>query len=73
MSPATMLLKDFLKEHRTVHDLKKEVTALTATVNEQASQIQKLSAQVQASEAGSKRSQTISKSSAHPIVSRPFM
>ena len=52
ISPATMLLKDFLKEHRTVHDLKKEVAALTATVKQQASQIQKLSAQVQVSKPG---------------------
>ena len=52
ISPATMLLKDFLKEHRTVHDLKKEVAALTATVKEQASQIQKLSARVQVSKPG---------------------
>jgi len=44
-----MLLNEFLKEHRTVQDLKKEVAALTATVKEQASQIQKVSAQVQVS------------------------
>ena len=35
-----------------MQDLKKEVAALTATVKEQASQIQKLSAQVQVSKPG---------------------
>jgi len=40
-----MLLNEFLKEHRTVQELKKEIAALTATVKEQASQIQKVSAQ----------------------------
>jgi predicted RNase H-like nuclease (RuvC/YqgF family) len=39
-----MLLNEFLKEHRTVEELKKEIAALTATVKEQASQIQKVSA-----------------------------
>jgi hypothetical protein len=39
-----MLLNEFLKEHRTVQELKKEIAALTATVKEQASQIQKVSA-----------------------------
>jgi hypothetical protein len=42
-----MLLNEFLKEHRTVQELKNEVTALTATVKEQASQIQKVSAQLE--------------------------
>jgi len=42
-----MLLNEFLKEHRTVHELKNEVAALTATVKEQAAQIQKVSAQVE--------------------------
>ena len=37
-----------------MHDLKKEVAALTATVKQQASQIQKLSAQVQVSKPGLK-------------------
>jgi Chaperone of endosialidase len=41
-----MLLNEFLKEHRTVVDLKKEIAALTATVREQALQIQKVSAQI---------------------------
>jgi Chaperone of endosialidase len=44
-----MLLNEFLKEHRTVQELKKEVAALTATVKEQASQIQKVSAKVEVS------------------------
>jgi hypothetical protein len=37
-----MLLNEFLKEHRTVQELKKEIAALTATV-------QKVSAQVEMS------------------------
>jgi trimeric autotransporter adhesin len=37
-----MLLNEFLKEHRTVQELKKEIEALTATV-------QKVSAQIEAS------------------------
>jgi hypothetical protein len=44
-----MLLNEFLKEHGTVQELKKEVAALTATVKEQASQIQKVSAQLETS------------------------
>jgi len=44
-----MLLNEFLKEHRTVQGLKKEIATLTATVKEQAAQIQKVSAQVEAS------------------------
>ena len=31
-----MLLNEFLKEHRTVMELKKEIATLTATVKEQA-------------------------------------
>lgn len=42
-----MLLNEFLKEHNAVQELKKEVAALTATVKEQASQIQKVSAQLE--------------------------
>jgi hypothetical protein len=42
-----MLLNEFLKEHRTVQELKKEIAALTATVKEQAAQIQKVSAQLE--------------------------
>jgi hypothetical protein len=54
-----MLLNEFLKEHRNVESLKndfqasvaqqqKEIVALTATVKEQASQMQKMSAQLAA-------------------------
>jgi hypothetical protein len=42
-----MLLNEFLKEHRTVEDLKKEIAALTATVKAQAAQIQKVSEKVE--------------------------
>jgi len=42
-----MLLNEFLKEHHTVLELKKEIAALAATVKEQATQIQKVSAQVE--------------------------
>jgi hypothetical protein len=42
-----MLLNEFLKEHTTVDELKKEIATLTATVKEQASQIQKVSAQIE--------------------------
>jgi hypothetical protein len=45
-----MLLNEFLKERRTVQELKKEITALTVTVKEQASQIQKVSAQLEVTE-----------------------
>jgi Chaperone of endosialidase len=41
-----MLLNEFLKEHRTVQELKQEIAALTATVKEQAAQMQKVSAQI---------------------------
>ena len=51
-----MLLNEFLKEHRMVHEqgatiaeLKKEIAGLATTVKEQASQIQKVSAQVELS------------------------
>ena len=46
-----MLLNEFLKEHSTVQELKKEVAALMATVKEQASQIQKVSAELELSKA----------------------
>jgi Chaperone of endosialidase len=42
-----MLLNEFLKEHNTVQELKKEIRALTATVKEQAAQIQKVSAELE--------------------------
>ena len=44
-----MFLNEFLKEHRTVQKLKEEIKALTATVKEQASQIQKVSDQLEVS------------------------
>jgi hypothetical protein len=48
-----MLLNEFLKEHQKVEDLKKDfqaaVAQLTAQLREQASQIQKVSAQIEAS------------------------
>jgi len=44
-----MLLNEFLKEHRTVQELRNEIAALTSIVKEQAAQIQKVSAQVEAS------------------------
>jgi hypothetical protein len=44
-----MLLNEFLKEHRTVQELKEEIQALPATVKEQASQIRKVSAQLASS------------------------
>ena len=43
-----MLLNEFLKEHRTVEALKKEIAALTAIVKEQATQIQNVSPQLEA-------------------------
>ena len=48
-----MLLNEFLKEHRKVEELKKDfqatVAQLTARLNEQSAQIQKVSAQLEAS------------------------
>ena len=51
-----MLLNEFIKEHRkneeqekTIAELKSGMTALAATVKEQASQIQKVSAQLKVS------------------------
>ena len=41
-----MLLNEFLKEHRTVKDQKQQMAAITATVREQALQIQKVSAEL---------------------------
>jgi hypothetical protein len=53
-----MLLNEFLKEHRkneeqgaTIAGLKKEVASLAATVKEQATQIQRVSAQIEVSKA----------------------
>lgn len=42
-----MLLNEFLKEHRKVEQLQKTLGALTAKLEEQAAQIQKVSAQVE--------------------------
>ncbi len=42
-----MLLNEFLKEHRKVEKLETTVAALAATVNEQAAQLRRISAQVQ--------------------------
>ena len=44
-----MLLNEFLKEHGTVQELKKEIEALAATVKEQAAQIQNVRAQLELS------------------------
>jgi hypothetical protein len=44
-----MLLNEFLKEHRTMIELKKEIAALTVIVKQQAAQIQKVSAEVEMS------------------------
>lgn len=46
-----MLLNEFLKEHRAVQELEKQITALTATVNEQAARMQKVSAQIEVRQA----------------------
>jgi Chaperone of endosialidase len=48
-----MLLNEFLKEHKTVQELKREIAALTATAKEQAAQIQKVSAQIEMNERAS--------------------
>ena len=46
-----MLLNEFLKEHRKNEEQKqKEIEALSAHIKEQAAQIQKVSAQLEASE-----------------------
>jgi trimeric autotransporter adhesin len=45
-----MLLNEFLKEHKTVLELKTEIAELTATVKEQAAQIQKVSARLEVRE-----------------------
>ena len=44
-----MLLNEFLKEHRKNEEQQKQINALTAQLKEQASQIQKVSAQLEAS------------------------
>jgi len=47
-----MLLNEFLKEHRRVQELEQEIAALTATLKEQTTQIQKVSAQIATSKTG---------------------
>jgi len=47
-----MLLNEFLKQHCAVFQLKEEISVLTATVKEQAAQIQKLCAQMEMSKPG---------------------
>ena len=42
-----MLLNEFLKEHRTVQELKNEIAGLTATVKEQAAQIRGVSERIE--------------------------
>jgi hypothetical protein len=42
-----MLLNEFLKEHKTVQELKKEIAALRATVREQVLKIQRISDQLE--------------------------
>jgi hypothetical protein len=48
-----MLLNEFLKEHQTVVELKKEIAALTAMVKKQATQLQKVSARLETSKPAS--------------------
>ena len=42
-----MLLNEFLKEHATVEELKKQIVELTATVKQQTVQIQKVSTRLE--------------------------
>lgn len=44
-----MLLNEFLKEHRKNEEQQKQINVLTAQLKEQAAQIQKVSAQLEAS------------------------
>ena len=41
-----MLLNEFLKEHRQVQEQQKQIEELTARLNEQATQLQKVTAQL---------------------------
>ena len=45
-----MLLNEFLKEHRRNEEQQKQINVLTAQLREQAAQIQKVSAQLEASQ-----------------------
>ena len=47
-----MLLNEFLKEHKKTEKLEATVASLITTVKEQAAQIQKVSAQLEASKPG---------------------
>jgi Chaperone of endosialidase len=49
-----MLLNEFLKEHRTVQELKTEIASLATTVKEQAAQIRKVSARLEVNESRSR-------------------
>ncbi len=49
-----MLLNEFLNEYRTVQELKNEIATLTATVKEQASQMQKVGARLEVNESRSR-------------------
>ena len=49
----TMLLNEFLKEHKKVEQLESTIASLAATVKEQAAQIQKVSAQLELSKSAS--------------------
>jgi Chaperone of endosialidase len=46
-----MLLNEFLKEHKTVQELKNEISGLTATVKEQAAQIRRVGERIEVSRA----------------------
>ena len=47
-----MLLNEFLKEHKTVQELKKEIAAFRAIVKEQGSRIQRISDQLELNKPG---------------------
>ncbi len=49
-----MLLNEFLKEHNTVQELRKELAALAATVKDQGAQIEKVSARLEVSKPAAK-------------------
>jgi hypothetical protein len=56
-----MLLNEFLKEHKKTEKLEATVASLITTVKEQAAQIQKVSAELEASKPAPQWSLTISK------------
>jgi uncharacterized coiled-coil protein SlyX len=51
MAVYAMLLNEFLKEHATVQELKKQIAELAATVKQQSAQIQRVSEQIELSNA----------------------